>query len=214
MSTSSVTTLGIAALLLPIGHAAGGAAAGGHGFWESFLTPPPLHPILVNFTAALIPVSFACDVLGRWLKRESLLATGWWTLLIGAAVTPLTALAGWLWLRDMGDVEHAEMLVHQWLGTALALLLVVVTIWRWTLYRSATPPHASYLAATGLLVAALVVQGHLGGMMSFGSGEGGPQPGEHSQQDSAAHGNGRSHTATHPAENDSIEWRPYIELKE
>ena len=45
MSTSSVTTLGIAALLLPIGHAAGGAAAGGHGFWESFLTPPPLHPM-------------------------------------------------------------------------------------------------------------------------------------------------------------------------
>ena len=212
MNTSSWLIVPVAALLLPIAHAAGGAG-GGHGFWENFLSPPPLHPILVNFTAALIPVSFLSDLLGRWLKRESLLSAGWWTLLFGAVATPLTALAGWLWLSDMGDVEHREMLVHQWLGTGLALLFLLVAYWRWRFHRAAAPPSARYLAVSAVLVAALAVQGHLGGMMSFGTGEGGPKPGEHSQAESG-HDHGQSLGATQPAEKDGVQWRPHIDLKD
>lgn len=33
--------------------------------------PAPFHPVLVNFTAALIPVSFAFDFLAAWLGKES-----------------------------------------------------------------------------------------------------------------------------------------------
>ena len=212
MSTNSALLLPLAALLLPIAHA-GGGAGGGHPFWENFFAPPPLHPILVNFTAALVPVSFLCDVLGRWLKRESLLAAGWWTLLFGAVATPLTALSGWLWLRDMGDVEHGEMVIHKWLGTALALLFVVLAYWRWRFHRSAFRPSGAYLTVVGLLVAALVVQGHLGGMMSFGAGEGGPQPGEHSEQGERPHEHHSATGATRPSKADVL-WRPYIELKE
>ena len=210
MSTSSPLLLTPALLLPLIGHAAGGAG-GAHEFWENFVAMPPLHPILVNFTAALIPVSFMSDLLGRWLKRESLLSAGWWTLLFGAVATPLTALAGWLWLSDMGDVEHGEMLVHQWLGTALALLFLLVAYWRWRFHRTATPPSGRYLAVSGLLVAVLAVQGHLGGMMSFGTGEGGPKPGEHSQAESGRD-HGKSHGATQPA--DGVQWRPHIDMKD
>jgi uncharacterized membrane protein len=77
------------------------------------LRPVPLHPILVNFTAALLPVSLLSDLLGRLLKRDTLLHAGWWTLLFAAAVTPLTALAGWLWLRDMPEMDHGEMALHK-----------------------------------------------------------------------------------------------------
>ena len=142
----------------------------GHGDGTSELQLPPLHPILVNFTAALVPVSVLSDLLGRWLRRETLRATGWWTLLYAVVITPLTAAAGWYWARDMEGMDPRLMNAHRWLGTALAVLLVVVVLWRYRFHRRQLFPSSSYLAATAVLVAALVVQGHMGALMSFGGG--------------------------------------------
>ena len=36
-----------------------------------------VHPVLVHFTTALLPVSLVCDLAGKYLKRESLTAAGW-----------------------------------------------------------------------------------------------------------------------------------------
>lgn len=142
----------------------------GHGDGISGLELPPLHPILVNFTAALVPVSFLSDVAGRWLRRETLRATGWWTLLYAAAVTPLTAAAGWYWARDMDGMDPQLMNAHRWLGTALAAVLLILVFWRLRFHRRQLFPGVAYLAVSGMLVAALVAQGHMGGLMSFGGG--------------------------------------------
>lgn len=136
----------------------------------SGLELPPLHPILVNFTAALVPVSFFSDLLGRWLRRETLRATGWWTLLYAAGVTPLTAAAGWYWARDMDGTDPQLMNAHRWLGAALAVILAVIVFWRYKFHRRQLFPSWPYLGAAGLLLATLVVQGHIGGLMSFGGG--------------------------------------------
>jgi len=58
-------------------------------------SPQQFHPILVNFTAALLPLSFLSDVLGRMLRRQSLHNAGWWLLLYAVLITPLTVAAGW-----------------------------------------------------------------------------------------------------------------------
>ena len=142
----------------------------GHGDGMSGLELPPLHPILVNFTAALVPVSFLSDLLGRWLRRDTLRATGWWTLLYAAAITPLTAAAGWYWARDMEGMDPTLMNAHRWVGIALAVLLPAVVFWRHRFHRRQLFPSWPYLGVTGLLVATLVVQGHMGGLMSFGGG--------------------------------------------
>ncbi len=75
-------------------------------FESLFLLPfsPPdswqnIHPILVNFTAALIPASIASDLLGKVLRRQSFGDAAWWMLFYAALITPLTALTGWLWKR-------------------------------------------------------------------------------------------------------------------
>lgn len=141
-----------------------GGAGGPH--WQF----PPLHPILVNFTAALIPVSFAFDVLGRVTRKESLRSAGWWTLLAAVIVTPFTAFAGWWWLRTMGEMDHSTMTIHKWLGTSLAVAVVPMVLWRGWLYRRGIPPAWPYLLALLLVVGALVYQGDLGGSMSFGAG--------------------------------------------
>ncbi len=125
-----------------------------------------IHPILVNFTAALVPVSLAGDALGRWNGDDALTKTGAWTLFCAGAVTPLTALTGWLfWMSD--DVGSRGMMIHKWLGTALALLVPALALWRARYYRRDRRLGALYLAAAALVVAALVYQGSLGGAQVF-----------------------------------------------
>jgi uncharacterized membrane protein len=89
---------------------------------RQFVMETKLHPILVNFTAALAPVSVVGDAIGRLCQDESLRHTGWWTLFGATAITPFTALAGWLfWMPD--DSGVTGMTIHKWLGTGLAVLL-------------------------------------------------------------------------------------------
>jgi uncharacterized membrane protein len=128
-----------------------------------------LHPILVNFTAALVPVSVFSDILGKLLRRDSLNHAAWWTLLYATAITPCTALAGWFWKRAVEAALPADVIaVHQWLGISLAVALILLTIGRGTLQRRGKSPGLAYLLPAALLVGALMYQGHLGGSMTFG----------------------------------------------
>jgi uncharacterized membrane protein len=135
---------------------------------KAFVTSQKLHPVLVNFTAALVPVSVGMDVAARILKKESLRATAWWTLFVAACITPFTAIAGWLfWMDDDNGV--AAMNIHKWLGTSLAVLLVGLVLWRWRAFRKDRWPSVPYLIVGAIVVGALVYQGRLGGDQSFGA---------------------------------------------
>jgi uncharacterized membrane protein len=128
-----------------------------------------IHPILVNFTAALIPVSVLSDVLGRLLRRESLHQAAWWTLLYAATITPFTALAGWFWKRSIEAALPPDLIaVHQWLGISLAVAFVALALWRGVLFGRDQSPGVGYFLPAVLLLGALMYQGHLGGGMTFG----------------------------------------------
>ncbi|HVA67099.1 MAG TPA: DUF2231 domain-containing protein [Elusimicrobiota bacterium] len=125
-----------------------------------------IHPILVNFTAALVPVSLFSDLTARMSGRKSFEEVGWWTMLYAACVTPLTAAAGWLfWMKD--DVGVPGMAIHKWLGTALAALIPLLALWRRRFYARGRRPGALYLAVGALILAALIYQGTLGGNQVF-----------------------------------------------
>jgi len=132
-------------------------------------SPQELHPILVNFTAALLPLALLSDLLGLWLKRSSLHSAAAWMVLYTAIITPLTAAAGWWWkIRSAGALPPELIAVHQWLGTSLALVFIVLAVWRWRLYRKNAVPTLAYLVLALVAVLALVYQGSLGGAMVFG----------------------------------------------
>lgn len=138
------------------------------GTLKQFVDQEKIHPILVNFTAALVPVSLGSDVLGTIFKKESLHSTAWWTICFAALITPFTAAAGWLfWMKDDQGVQ--AMTIHKWLGTSLAVVIFGLAIWRWWFYRRSRRPDWAYLLVALVIVAALVVQGHLGGEQSFSS---------------------------------------------
>lgn len=91
-------------------------------------------------------------------------------LFYGAAVTPLTGLAELWWKKQAGDTLPPELVFrHQWLGIGLAVLFVVLAVWRWRIYRESGVPRWGYLVLCLVSVAALVIQGSLGRAMLFGS---------------------------------------------
>ncbi|HLK09665.1 MAG TPA: DUF2231 domain-containing protein [Candidatus Angelobacter sp.] len=145
-----------------------GAAHGLPGFRPP-RSPQELHPILVNFTAALLPLALFSDLLGLWFKRSSLHSAAAWMVLYAAIITPLTGAAGWWWKsKSAGTLPPELIAVHQWLGTSLALVFIALAVWRWRLYRQNAVPTLAYLAFTVVAVLALVYQGSLGGAMVFG----------------------------------------------
>jgi uncharacterized membrane protein len=133
---------------------------------QQFVNATKLHPILVNFTAALVPVSVFSDFAGRLIRSEALRQTAWWTLFYAAVVTPFTAITGWLfWMPD--DNGAAGMTIHKWLGTGLAVLLFGLFAWRWQFHRRQQWPTAAYFVLGAVFVVALAYQGHLGGQQVF-----------------------------------------------
>ena len=180
----------------------------------------PLHPIFVNFTAALVPISVMCDVLARLLGsrkplRDSLRAAAWWTLLFGTIITPLTAIAGWMWLYEMGGMDMTDMTVHKWLGTSLAFLFIGLLAWRWRAHRRNEAPGIFYLVVASLVVGVLTLQGHLGGTMSFG---GGPVFGGGNDAGGATAPDGHQHEHDEQANDQARlssgepEWRDHIDV--
>jgi len=137
--------------------------------WTLPKRPEEIHPILVNFTAALLPLAFLSDLLGRLLRRQALQAAGLWMMVYEAAISPLTVLAGWWWKSTEANQLPAKLItLHQWLGTAAALLFIALAVWRWSFHKRAVPPNWAYLAFTTIALVALVYQGSVGGAMVFG----------------------------------------------
>ncbi len=143
-------------------------AATGYEVLHQLVTTYKVHPVLVNFTAALLPISLFSDLLAAFFARPSLRHTAWWTLCFAAFITPFTAAAGWFfWMPDDNGVQG--MTIHRWLGTGLAVVLVGLASWRWRFFRNDRGASAAYLLVALVVLAALVYQGHLGGQQSFGA---------------------------------------------
>lgn len=148
-------------------------------FESLFLLPfsPPdswqdVHPILVNFTAALIPASIASDLLGKALRRQSLSNAAWWMLFYAALITPLTALTGWLWKNSLDTAAAPPddiIFLHQWIGSSLAAAFIILAIWRGRLHLRGEAPSIAYFLLAIIVLVLLIYQGSLGGMMVFGN---------------------------------------------
>jgi uncharacterized membrane protein len=128
-----------------------------------------VHPILVNFTAALVPASVGSDLLAKITGRSSLRQAAWWTLLYAAVVTPATALSGWIRKKEIAGALPPDIIFrHQWLGSLLAVGFVALLIWRGRTHACGKDPSWSYLFTACAVVALLIYQGNLGGTMVFG----------------------------------------------
>jgi uncharacterized membrane protein len=130
----------------------------------------PLHAIFAHFTIALTTSSLAFDAGAAVLGVQSLAAAGWWTLAAASALTVLTLASG-VSSRLRLPIEEGEarsfLRAHMALGPAFYGMLLATMIWRAVLWERALQVPIAYLAALGVVLLVMTVQGYLGGELVY-----------------------------------------------
>jgi uncharacterized membrane protein len=131
---------------------------------------PRIHAALNDLPPALLPLSVIFDLLGMWLKRESLRAAAFWTLIFGVLGTGAAIISG-LVAEDAvqhSEPAHAIMETHQTLAFIVLAIFGILAVWR-ILRRGVWGEKEQPVALTaGVIgVAILVYAASLGGRLVF-----------------------------------------------
>ena len=129
-----------------------------------------LHPSMVHYPIALLPVSLAADTLGLLTRNRSLLELGRLTMPIAAASAALAGILGLIAQEVVDtDEESAEMLAtHRTLNLALIGVAGAMAIKRF----GEKKPEPGYLALGAGGLAAMIYSAYLGGQMVYEHGVG------------------------------------------
>jgi len=131
---------------------------------------PRLHAALNDLPPALLPVSVLFDLLGILLKRESLKAAAFWTLVAGVVGTGAAIVAGLLAedVVEHSEQAHAIMETHETLAFIVLEIFGVLAIWRIVrrgVWREKEQPVALTAGVIGVVI--LLYTAMLGGKLSF-----------------------------------------------
>lgn len=128
---------------------------------------PLLHPMLVHFPIALLFASVALDWIGYWLKQSQLTRAGFYTLVLGAFASGISALSG----PDhaTGDPSVPSLLAaHQtWASLTVALAVALVVARFLTIRGLGSGWAVLYLVGTIALLVAVTFTGYYGGEMTY-----------------------------------------------
>lgn len=136
---------------------------------------PRLHAALNDLPAALLLVAVFFDLLGAFLKRDSLKAAGFWTLVVGVLGTGAAVISGLLAedATEHGEAAHAVMETHETLAFIVLGLFAILAVWRLLrkgVWSAKEQPIA--LTAGVIGVALMTFTAMLGGKLVFEHGVG------------------------------------------
>ena len=130
-----------------------------------------VHPALVHYPIALLPIAVIADSVGYLAGSRRLLQTGRWATLLAAGSAALAGVAGLVAQEEVetrDDEAHDLLVSHRTLNLGLTLATGLLAAWRW---RRRAPTAASLaIAATGLGV--MGYSAYLGGKMVYEHGVG------------------------------------------
>lgn len=135
--------------------------------WDSFVEA---HAALNDLPAALLILSVVFDAAGLALKRESLTAAGFWTLIagvLGGIAAVLTGLQAEEVIEHGGAV-HTLMEQHEALAISVTVVFGLLAAWRiWRRNALGPAERPPYLVVAALGAGLLFYVGSLGGEMVF-----------------------------------------------
>lgn len=127
-----------------------------------------LHTLVIHFPIAMFVGALGVELYGAWRKDRSLEGAARVMLVIGAIGAIAAAALGWFaggfYLTD----RNVVLMIHRWLGTAIALFGIVLVYAAARAHRAAERPRTPYWAFLGLMTLAIAVQGYLGGTFMHG----------------------------------------------
>lgn len=144
-----------------------------------------LHGAATHLAVIAIPLYAAALVLRRLGATPVLTPVEPWLLggaLVGVAASGATGLLVWGQAQTtLRGQAFRVATAHFWIGIALAVLLVITALLRYVTTRERPAPGALLIGAGTIAVLLVVVQGYLGGRMTYAYGVGVDRGGEIAQ---------------------------------
>ncbi len=135
-----------------------------------------VHPALVHFPIALLPLTFAADLAGSVTSNRRLSWLGRWGMVASAASAALAGVAG-LIAQEEVNVEGPSMdtlITHRNLNLGVLALTTALAVRR----QGEAKAGPAYLGAAALALGTLLYSGYLGGKVVYEYGVGvAPAPG-------------------------------------
>ena len=126
------------------------------------------HMLVVHFPIAMFVGALGVELFGLWRGNRDYERAAQVMLVVGAIGAVVAAALGWFaggfYLTDRNSV----LMIHRWLGTAIAgagILLIYLLV---SARRAPDKPRSAYWAGLGVLTIAIAVQGYLGGSFMHG----------------------------------------------
>src|SRR6476661_3025007 len=132
---------------------------------------PNVHPIVVHFPIALLPVALGLDVLGWLFGSRDLHAAGRWALWVGTLSAVVAVVTGLDGADDVhayvSDAAEALMTIHMNLQLGTLAAALVLSLWRLVARPFPTRGRLVYLLLAAAMVVNMAVASDYGGQMVF-----------------------------------------------
>lgn len=127
-----------------------------------------LHMLVVHFPIAMFVGALGVELFGLWRGNREYQRAAQVMLVVGAIGAVVAAFLGWFaggfYLTDRNTV----LMIHRWLGTAIAAAGILLLYLSATARRTPDRPRTVYWAGLGAITIAIAVQGYLGGSFMHG----------------------------------------------
>jgi uncharacterized membrane protein len=127
-----------------------------------------MHPFSVHFPIAMFFGALMVELFGLWRRDPDLQRAAFVMLVVGALGSVVAAALGWFaggfYLTDRNPI----LMVHRWLGTALALFALVLVFLTARGHRRPDQPRTIYWILLAVMTGSIAVQGYIGASFMHG----------------------------------------------
>ena len=127
-----------------------------------------LHTVVIHFPIAMFIGALAVELFGIWKRDKQYEAAARVMLMVGAVGAVVAAALGWFaggfYLTDRNQV----LMLHRWLGTAIAVAGFILLFMSARARRAPEEPRSAYWIGLGLMTVAIAIQGYIGGSFMHG----------------------------------------------
>ncbi len=127
-----------------------------------------LHTLVIHFPIAMFVGALGVELFGLWRRNTQYQSAAHVMLMVGAVGAIIATALGWFaggfYLTDRNQI----LMLHRWLGTAIAAASLVLLYLSASARRTPEQPRTIYWVGLGVMTIAIAVQGYVGGSFMHG----------------------------------------------
>ena len=127
-----------------------------------------MHPFSVHFPIAMFFGAVGVELFGLWRRNKEYQRAAFVMLTVGAIGAVAAAALGWFAGGFYWTDRNPILMIHRWLGTAIALFALLLVYLTARAQQRPEQPRGIYWAMLGLMTIGIAVQGYLGASFMHG----------------------------------------------